>query len=74
MNTLVVDKNESVADSLGFLLDCCGHRTVVAYDGETALTLLRSRVLELVLLDENLPGMTTPRIVRRTGKKLGWET
>lgn len=64
MNVLVVDDNEYVADSLGFLLDCYGHRAVVAYDGETALTLLGTRVFELVLLDENLPGIKGSGVAR----------
>ncbi|SIT38130.1 Response regulator receiver domain protein(CheY) [Paraburkholderia piptadeniae] len=55
MNVLVVDDNEFVADSLAFLLDCYGHHVVVAYDGETALTLLRTGAFEVTFLDENLP-------------------
>ena len=55
MNVLIVDDNESVADSLAFLLDCYGHHAVVAYDGETALTLLRTGAFEITFLDENLP-------------------
>jgi two-component system CheB/CheR fusion protein len=55
MNVLVVDDNEFVADSLVFLLDCIGHRAVMAHDGKTALELLHSGAFELVFLDENLP-------------------
>jgi CheY-like chemotaxis protein len=57
MNVLVVEDNESVADSLSFLLECFGHRAVVAYDGETALTLLRPGAFEIAFIDENLPGI-----------------
>jgi len=57
MNVLVVDDNEFVADSLAFLLDCIGHRAVMAHDGETALELLHAGAFELAFLDENLPGM-----------------
>jgi CheY-like chemotaxis protein len=57
MEVLVVDDNEVVADSLAFLLDCYGHRTIVAHDGETALQLLRGGAFELVFLDEHLPGI-----------------
>jgi len=57
MNVLVVDDNESVAESLAFALECYGHRAVVAYDGETALKLLRTGAFELTFLDENLPGI-----------------
>jgi CheY-like chemotaxis protein len=58
MEVLVVDDSEVVADSLAFLLDCYGHHTTVARDGESALRLLRASVFELVFLDENLPGIT----------------
>jgi hypothetical protein len=34
MEVLVVDDSEVVADSLAFLLDCYGHHTTVARDGE----------------------------------------
>jgi DNA-binding response OmpR family regulator len=46
---------KSVADSLAFLLDCYGHHAAVAYDGETALRLLRTGAFEITFLDENLP-------------------
>ncbi|MFL9909977.1 response regulator [Paraburkholderia sp. RL17-337-BIB-A] len=57
MNVLVVDDSEVVADSLAFLLDCIGHRAVMAPDGETALELLHAGAFDLVLLDEDLPGI-----------------
>jgi two-component system CheB/CheR fusion protein len=64
MNVLVVEDNEIVADSLAFLLDCYAHRAVVAHDGETALTLLRTGVFEVVLLDEDLPGIKGSGVAR----------
>ena len=41
------DDDESVADSLAFLLDCSGHHAAVAYDGQTALRLLRTGAIEM---------------------------
>ncbi|MFP3564045.1 response regulator [Paraburkholderia sp. SIMBA_030] len=64
MNVLVVDDNEIVADSLAFLLECYGHRVVIAYDGETALKLLRTGAFELTFLDENLPGIKGSAVAR----------
>ncbi len=64
MNVLVVDDNESVADSLAFLLDCYGHHAAVAYDGETALRLLRTGAFEITFLDENLPDINGSAIAR----------
>ncbi|MFT0173420.1 response regulator [Paraburkholderia mimosarum] len=69
MNVLVVDDNESVADSLAFLLDCYGHHAAVAYDGETALRLLHAGAFEITFLDENLPdiqGSAVARSLRET--------
>ncbi|WP_233849544.1 response regulator [Paraburkholderia sp. HD33-4] len=69
MNVLVVDDNESVADSLAFLLDCYGHHAAVAHDGKTALTLLRTSAFEITFLDENLPdikGSAVARSLRET--------
>jgi|ERR1700730_17446429 len=64
MDALVVDDNEVVADSLAFLLDCYGHRAIVAHDGETALQLLRCGAFELVFLDEHLPGINGSAVAR----------
>jgi DNA-binding response OmpR family regulator len=64
MNVLVVDDNESVADSLAFLLDCYGHHAGVAYEGETALTLLRTGAFEITFLEENLPGIKGSAVAR----------
>ena len=64
MDVLVVEDNEEVADSLAFLLDCYGHRATVVEDGESALSLLRRRGFDLVLLDENLPGIKGSAVAR----------
>jgi DNA-binding response OmpR family regulator len=55
MKTLVVDDNESVADSLAFLLDCYGHHAAVPYDGETALRLLHTSAFEITFLTRTCP-------------------
>jgi DNA-binding response OmpR family regulator len=64
MNVLVVDDNASVADSLAFLLDCHGHHASVAYDGETALRLLRTGAFEITFIDESLPDIKGSAIAR----------
>ncbi|CAB3738851.1 response regulator [Paraburkholderia rhynchosiae] len=64
MDVPVVEDGEDVADSLAFLLDCYGPHPTVAQDGATALSLLGSHAFELVLLDENLPGIKGSAIAR----------
>ena len=74
MNVLVVDDNESVADSLAFLLGCYGHCAAVGYDGQTALTLLRTGAFEITFLDENVPdikGSAVARSLRETPIRSG---
>jgi DNA-binding response OmpR family regulator len=58
------DDNESVADSLAFLLDCYGHHDGVAYDGETALRLLCTGAFEITFPDENLPDIKGSAVAR----------
>jgi DNA-binding response OmpR family regulator len=58
------DDNESVADSLAFLLACYGHHAGVAYDGETALRLLRTGAFEIIFPDENLPDIKGSAVAR----------
>ncbi len=62
---LVVDDNRSNATSLGVLLRALGQDVEMAYDGPTALELIRDRRPDLVLLDIGLPGMDGYEVARR---------
>ncbi len=62
---LVVDDNRSNATSLGVLLRALGQEVEMAYDGPTALDLIRDRRPDLVLLDIGLPGMDGYEVARR---------
>ena len=62
---LVVDDKRSSADSLGVLLRTLGQDVEMAYDGPSALGLIRSRRPDLVLLDIGLPGMDGYEVARR---------
>ncbi len=62
---LVVDDNRSNANSLGVLLRALGQDVEMAYDGPTALELIRRRHPDLVLLDIGLPGMDGYEVARR---------
>ncbi|WP_254073806.1 response regulator [Burkholderia sp. S171] len=59
------DDNQSVADSLAFLLDCYGHHTAVANDGEAALRLLRTGAIE-IRKPADIKGSAVPRSLRET--------
>ncbi len=62
---LVVDDNRSNATSLGVLLRALGQDVEMAYDGPTALDLIRDHQPDLVLLDIGLPGMDGYEVARR---------
>ena len=61
----MVDDKRSSADSLGVLLRTLGQDVEMAYDGPSALGLIRSRRPDLVLLDIGLPGMDGYEVARR---------
>jgi PAS domain S-box-containing protein len=62
---LVVDDNRSNATSLGVLLQALGQEVDTAYDGPTALELVRRHRPDVVLLDIGLPGMDGYEVARR---------
>lgn len=55
---LIADDEEANREILGELLQIEGYRTIPAADGEEALKLLRSRHLDLALLDVMMPRCT----------------
>jgi len=55
---LVVDDNEDSARTLGCLVESMGHDVEIAFDGPSAMDLVRDRVPDLILLDVGLPGMS----------------
>jgi len=63
---LVVDDNRQIADFLSCeLLPSLGYTTLVAKDGKTALELLKSYPIALMLLDMQLPDLTGLDILRQ---------
>lgn len=71
---LVVDDNPEIADFLAErILPSLGYETVVAYDGESALKMLRSQKVSLIILDLQLPdtnGLDLLRQMVREGYNL----
>jgi len=54
---LVVDDNRDAADSLAMFLKVLGAEALAAYDGPSALDLLRDFEPSAILLDLGMPGM-----------------
>jgi PAS domain S-box-containing protein len=65
MRVLVVDDNRDAADSLRVLLESANQEVRTAYDGSSALDLVREFQPELVLLDIGMPRMDGYEAARR---------
>jgi CheY-like chemotaxis protein/two-component sensor histidine kinase len=65
LDCLVVDDNVDAADSLAALLQASGHRTVVCYEGASALRAIDHSAPQLAILDIGLPGMDGYELARR---------
>lgn len=57
MRVLVVEDNDSAAQSIALLLRHAGHEAEVAADGPTAVAAAEANPPDVVLLDIGLPGM-----------------
>ncbi len=63
---LVVDDNRQTAHLLAqTLLPSLGYDTLVAYDGESALEIVESRQVSLMLLDLQLPNISGLEVIKR---------
>jgi len=56
VNVLVVEDVPDVALTFAALIRACGHRTQVAYDGSSALRMVREFKPQTVFIDIGLPG------------------
>jgi len=61
---LVVDDVADAADSYAMLLGLWGYTVKVCYDGPSALTLARTYLPNIVLLDVGMPGMDGFRVAQ----------
>jgi two-component system, OmpR family, alkaline phosphatase synthesis response regulator PhoP len=64
-NILIVEDDPEVAGALQELLEHEGYAAARADSGDVALTLIRQRPPDLLLLDRMLPGLSGDEIVRR---------
>jgi CheY-like chemotaxis protein len=70
---LVVDDDRDTVDSYRLLLSLWGHRTLVAYDAQTALEAARRERPDLVVLDLAMPGVDGWELARRLRATPGLE-
>ena len=54
---LVVDDNEASAKTLMWTMEMLGHTVQAAFDGQTAITIAKTFLPEIVVLDIGMPGM-----------------
>jgi CheY-like chemotaxis protein len=57
LRILVVDDNRDTADTLGWLVESCGHEVQVAYDGAEVLEAAEAFCPHVILLDIGLPNL-----------------
>lgn len=62
---LIVDDNRDAAQTLRDLCELWGHQAECAYDGWSALQLVKDQLFDSILLDIGLPGMDGFEVARR---------
>jgi CheY-like chemotaxis protein len=65
---LIVDDNEDAAEMLAMVLDRLGHQTKTAFDGPSALALMKSWTPDVMFVDIGLPGMTGYEVAREVAR------
>ena len=64
LKVLVVDDNEAVAQTVGWMLEAIGHDYRLVYDGRSALEAAQDYRPDAILLDIGLPGMDGYEVCR----------
>ena len=62
---LVVDDSRSMRNLIEGILKASGHAVVTAEDGTQAMDLARNHEVDLVLTDQNMPGMSGTSLVHK---------
>jgi DNA-binding response OmpR family regulator len=62
---VVVDDDESIAESVADILSFDGHAVRIAKDGSAGLELLSARLPDLIVLDVEMPVLTGPEMAAR---------
>jgi DNA-binding response OmpR family regulator len=63
IKVLVVDDEQVILDSARRILNADGHNVITAIDAETAVSVLQSEPLDLVITDLILPGMSGQKLL-----------
>ena len=71
---LVVDDEKMIVKGVKYALEHDGNEVDAAYDGETALDMIKNKEYDLVILDVMLPKLDGLTLLRRlyTQKALEW--
>ena len=64
IRVLVVDDEEEFVNSLAQRLELRNFETLTAFEGNTALALLRERDLDVIILDVKMPGLDGIEVLR----------
>jgi len=68
---LIVEDNPALADAVAEVLGSIGYCTLVAHDGDTALSEVKRSVPEVVILDLELPTLDGLEVARRIRQRYG---
>jgi signal transduction histidine kinase/HPt (histidine-containing phosphotransfer) domain-containing protein len=69
LRILFADDQEDIRTITTYQLKRCGHKVVTAKNGNHALRVLRSAPFDVVLLDQEMPGMTGDEVARAIRKE-----
>ena len=69
---LIVDDQPELVDSIGMALEAAGHTVLSAGDGQTALGLLESEQVDLILADIAMPRMNGYQFYERVRENGDW--
>ena len=71
LRILFADDQEDIRTLTAYQLKRSGHKVVIAKDGKQALNAFRSASFDVVLLDQEMPGMTGDEVARAIRKTEG---
>jgi two-component system phosphate regulon response regulator PhoB len=61
---LIVDDEESIRDLIKEVLSADGHEFFLAADGKQAFDIVRSKAIDLAIVDRNMPGLSGIEVVQ----------